>query len=585
VSAAAVLVLVGEYPRAALTIDNSPRKVIVEKADESGKLRSNSPRLQEDKPPNDDQALRAKNAPDLRQLNIESFEEVFNIIQDQFWDPSHGGLDWQAVGDELRPQIMKASTLPEARAILRDMISRLNLSHFAIIPADNQESGPLPRNLGGPGGTTGIDARVLDGKALVTSVAAGSTAERVGVKPGWEIVRINDFDVVTSLEKLDSELPDTPSKRVKMAGETVVRVRSGVGESVAITFRNGEGDSVNLTVPLGQPSGRRADVGNFGQAFVRIDVKSLGDHVGYIAVNKFLDPIHIMQSFNDAMESFIEAKGIVIDLRGNSGGKDAMALAMMGWLAPNEWVAGRLRTRSNETQMTVVPRSRIYEGPVAVLTDGLTGSSAEFMAAALQEMKRVRVVGTRTKGEALPAEYTKLPNGDVFLYAVMDFVTGAGKRLEGIGVVPDDEVALTQESLLEGRDLVLEAAVSWIDSKEHSLPTKQRFSNRKDHSDRRIEHDLNKASIAKYLGFYLDKQSRRRYEMVYHDGALAVRVPGMPDPLAFEPPDAEGFWALQLNPMSRIRFNEDKDGNVVSYSVVTPKGEVVRPRIKKNLKR
>ena len=569
-SAAAVLLMVGEYPRAALTIDNSPRKVIVEKAD---------------KPSNDEQALRAKNTPDLRQLNIESFEKVFNIIQDHFWDPSYGGLDWQAVGDELRPQIMKASTLPEARAILRDMISRLNLSHFAIIPADNKNTAERSRNLGGPGGETGIDARVLDGKALVTSVAEGSMAERVGVKPGWEIIRIDDFDVVTSLKKLDSELPDTPSKRVKMAGEMVVRVRSGVGESVAITFRNGEGDLVSLTVPFGQPRGRRADVGNFGQAFVRIDVKSIGNHVGYIAVNKFLDPIHVMKSFNDAMVSFIEAKGIIIDLRGNSGGKDAMALAMMGWLAPNEWVAGRLRTRSNETQMTVRPRSRIYEGPVAVLTDGLTGSSAEFMAAALQEMKRGRVVGTRTKGEALPAEYSTLPNGDIFLYAVMDFVTGEGKRLEGIGVVPDVEVALTQKSLLEGRDLVLEAAVNWIDSQEHSLPTKQQPSNGKAFLDPRIAQELNKTSVAKFLGFYLDERNGRHYEMVYEDGALAVRVPGLPDPLAFEPPDAEGFWALQLNPMSRIRFNEDKDGNVVSYTVYTSDGEIVRPRIKKNLKR
>jgi len=530
---------------------------------------------------NDDQALGAKTTPDLLQLNIESFEEVFNIIQNQFWDPGYGGLDWQGVGDELRPQIMQASTLPEARAILRDMISRLNLSHFAIIPADDQNTAKRSGNPGGPGGVTGIDARVLDGKALVISVAEGSTAERASVKTGWEIIRINDFDVVTSLKKLDSELPDTPAKRVKMAGEMIVRVRAGVGKSVAITFRNGEGDLVNLKVPLGQPRGRIADVGNFGQALVRIDVKRIGDHVGYVAVNKFLDPIHVLNSFNDAMESFIEAQGIIIDLRGNSGGKDAMALAMMGWLAPNEWVAGRLRTRSNETEMTVRPRSRIYEGPVAVLTDGLTGSSAEFMAAALQEIKRARIVGTRTKGEALPAEYTTLPNGDVFLYAVMDFVTGEGRRLEGLGVVPDVEVALTQESLLEGRDLVLEAAVNWIDTQEYSPPTRQELSNREAHLDSRIAQKLDEKSVAKFLGFYMNEQNGQSYEMVYQDGSLAVRGPGLPGPLAFEPPDAEGYRALQLSPTSRIRFNEDKDGNVVSYTAYVPGGEIVRPRIKK----
>ena len=292
----------------------------------------------------------------------------------------------------------------------------------------------------------------------------------------------------------------------------------------------------------------------------------------------FHDPAHILKSF-------IEAQGIIIDLRGNSGGIDAMTLAMMGWLAPNEWVAGRMRTRSEEIPMTVRPRSLIYEGPVAVLTDGLTGSSAEFMAAALQEIKRAGVVGTRTKGESLPAEYTTLPNGDVFLYAVMDFVTGEGKRLEGIGVAPDVEVALTQKSLLERRDLVLEAAVNWIDSQEYLPPTRQELSSGKAHSDRRVAHELNKKSVAKFLGFYLDEQNGRQYEMVYQDGTLAVRVPGLPDPLAFDPPDAEGYRTLQLNPVSRIRFNEDKDGNVVSYTAYVPGGEIVRPRIKNNPKR
>lgn len=412
--------------------------------------------------PDDVKSLLDRGEPDLHQLNLESFEQVWSIVNDHYWDPEFGGLDWRAVRDELRPRILEASTLPEARAVLRDMISRLQLSHFGIIPpedpGDREDSPPA----GPSGGETGIDARVIGGKALVTTVDEGSPADRLGIRPGWEVLRINDYDVVANLEKLDRNLPDTPSKRVKMAAGMVVRVRSGVGESVAITFRNGDGEVVDLSVPFGAPRGRNARVGNFGHARVRIDVTTLGDDIGYIAVNKFLDPAHVMKTFNAALESFLEAEGLILDLRGNAGGKDAMAMGMLGWLAPKKWVAGRLRTRGREIEMTVQPRARTYDGPLVVLTDGLTGSSAEFMAAALQEIGRAYVIGTRTKGEALPAEYTKLPNGDVFLYAVADFVTGDGVRLEGVGVAPDVEVALTQASLLEGRDIVLEAAIDWI---------------------------------------------------------------------------------------------------------------------------
>jgi|GEM_PF-509548 len=93
--------------------------------------------------PDDAGALLDENALELRQLNRESFETVFNLVNDRFWDPTFGGVDWRAVGDELRPKIEDASTLPEARAILRDMISRLGLSHFAIIPAESGRGGSM----------------------------------------------------------------------------------------------------------------------------------------------------------------------------------------------------------------------------------------------------------------------------------------------------------------------------------------------------------------------------------------------------------------------------------------------------------
>jgi carboxyl-terminal processing protease len=66
-------------------------------------------------------------------------------------------------------------------------------------------------------------------------------------------------------------------------------------------------------------------------------------------------------------------------------------------------------------------------------------------------------------GQALPALFDRLPNGDVFIHAWGDFVTGTGVRLEGRGVVPDEATPLTREDLLAGRDRALDAALAWID--------------------------------------------------------------------------------------------------------------------------
>jgi carboxyl-terminal processing protease len=95
--------------------------------------------------------------------------------------------------------------------------------------------------------------------------------------------------------------------------------------------------------------------------------------------------------------------------------------------------------------------------------DGLSGSASECFAGGMQSLGRARVFGQRSMGQALPALFDRLPNGDVLIHAYGDFVTATGERLEGRGVVPDEEVPLRREDLLAGRDATLERALAWMD--------------------------------------------------------------------------------------------------------------------------
>jgi carboxyl-terminal processing protease len=80
----------------------------------------------------------------------------------------------------------------------------------------------------------------------------------------------------------------------------------------------------------------------------------------------------------------------------------------------------------------------------------------------MKDLKRARVFGTRSAGAALPSIIERLPNGDGFQYAIANYVAEGGQPLEGIGVIPDQEVRLTRHQLLEGQDPVLDAAVEWV---------------------------------------------------------------------------------------------------------------------------
>ena len=93
----------------------------------------------------------------------------------------------------------------------------------------------------------------------------------------------------------------------------------------------------------------------------------------------------------------------------------------------------------------------------------MTGSASECFSGGLQSLGRARVFGETSMGQALPALFDKLPNGDVLIHAWGDFVTGTGVRIEGQGVVPDQPVALTRAKLLAGQDAALDEALAWID--------------------------------------------------------------------------------------------------------------------------
>jgi carboxyl-terminal processing protease len=80
----------------------------------------------------------------------------------------------------------------------------------------------------------------------------------------------------------------------------------------------------------------------------------------------------------------------------------------------------------------------------------------------MQDLKRARIFGSRSAGAALPSVIESLPNGDLFQFAVANYVSESGKELEGVGVKPDVEVAHTAAALRAGKDLVVGAALDWI---------------------------------------------------------------------------------------------------------------------------
>ena len=405
-------------------------------------------------------------------LNLDSFDMVWTTIRDKHWDPELGGLDWPAVKDELRPQIEAATTMGEARGVMIDLIHRLGQSHFGIFPASvyddaaastgesSDEDKPHGRD-----GATGLDVRVRDGQTLVVAVQPDSPADEAGVKPGWELLSVGETILATRVEKLAASMQDKSSKGLMLSMSMKARLIGGIGEVMPMVLRDGSGQEVELELELVEGRGTKTTLGNLPAVRVWHETRTLPGDIGYFRFNFFLGIMEVMPAYNEAMQSFLDAKAIIIDLRGNPGGLGAMAMGMSGWFIEGRGhQLGVMTLRTGDLKFIINPRANRFQGLLALLVDDLSASTAEIMAGGLQDLGRAKLFGVTSAGAALPSVIDKLPNGDGFQYAIANYVSAGGLELEGHGVKPDFEIVATRELLLQEGDPVLKAAIAWIES-------------------------------------------------------------------------------------------------------------------------
>jgi carboxyl-terminal processing protease len=400
----------------------------------------------------------------------ETFDYVFKIVRDTDFDPSFDTAKWDQIGRELKPKAVAASTPGELRAVLRDMLGRLGLSHFAVIPA----SPDSPSDYRSGGSEPGFDVRLIDKQLVVSSVDRDGGAVAAGVHAGWVVTRIDGAPVATLLAGISDGAPHRIAQ-LEAWRLAVTRLRGESSSKVAVEFIDGTGAKVAKMIERHPEPGTPVTVGSLPTMYVRVNsaLESTpgGRKAGVIGFNVWMAAVDAQ--FAKAVDNFRGADGIVIDLRGNPGGLAAMIMGLAGHFVSDRAVLGVMTTKGAAAPLHFPANPRLvnaagervepFSGPLAIVIDGMTGSASECFTGGMQSLGRARVFGETSMGQALPALFDTLPNGDVFIHAWGDFVTGTGVRIEGHGVVPDQAVPVTREALLAGRDAPMEAALAWID--------------------------------------------------------------------------------------------------------------------------
>lgn len=371
-------------------------------------------------------AATAQPGAERTRMNQRVFDRVWNEVRSQYYDPDLHGVDWNAARRTWRPV---ALTAPDDRTLYRalgDMLDLLDDDHAgASPPAVARRQDTLRQRRAAIGVSLRADP---SGDAwLIEQVRPGSPAAEAGVAVGWRLITGDGAQW-------------TPEQDI------------AEGRPVTLSLVDAEGAARPLTlIPrMMEPTPAFvADRSRPGVLVLTVDGFELG----------------LGRWMGGQLENLPPETDVVIDLRGNPGGRLAEADAVLSCFLPRDrlWAARTGRSGRRVELRTAGGCGDLVQpvgNDVAVLVDANSRSAAELTPAALQEARRAVVVGAPTAGAVLISQESRLPDGGRLSLSRADFVTSGGVRLEKRGVTPDVVAPLTLEDRRAGRDPGLEAALA-----------------------------------------------------------------------------------------------------------------------------
>ncbi len=267
-------------------------------------------------------------------------------------------------------------------------------------------------NAMGEYGGIGAVSSYVDDKLIIIEPHEGSPADKVGIKAGDEIMKVNEVLVKDYKNNaVSSLLQGIPNTKVTMQLK-----------------RQDETFEVELT--------REKIEVNPVPYYTMID-----DELGYISFIKFNQKAssEVKRAFEDLKDQGM--KKLVLDVRGNLGGLVNEAIEIVNFFIPRDEVVVTTKAKVKKWSDTYKTKKEPIdlEIPIVVLIDGRSASASEILAGSLQDLDRAVIVGERSFGKGLVQRYRKLTYGTQLKLTISKYYTPSGRSIQELDYTNRDE--------------------------------------------------------------------------------------------------------------------------------------------------
>lgn len=260
-------------------------------------------------------------------------------------------------------------------------------------------------------GGLGIYISQRDGRTLVVSPIEGTPADRVGLKPGDEIVKIEE-EVILGWDQ----------------NKVVDNLRGKPGTEVTIWVRR-EGEDQLLEFDI-----RREQI-----EIHTVRHEMIGD-TGYLRISQFNQKTR--REFLEALRD-VKAKGakdLVLDLRNNPGGLLNVCVEIADMFLDEGVIVSTKGRFERANEVLYATSDTVAELPIAVLINEGSASASEILAGALKDHEKAVLLGKKTFGKGSVQTLFNLPDSSGVFVTIAKYYTPDGKVIDKIGLEPHIEV-------------------------------------------------------------------------------------------------------------------------------------------------